>query len=294
MGVPKPQLARLIAQTSNRVYFASQAISNDWTAELANLQTRVVFNWTEVNKRQDAPEISDSVAVGYLNDPGVFVIAIIGSLVEWKRQADAVEAVGNLLRDGLNVALLVVGPEVDANYAGRLRQLAALQVHPERIRFCGYTESPEPVMREADLCLVCSDKEPFGRVTIESMAQGTPVVGTNSGGTPEIIRDGVNGLLYPTGDVNALTQCLRLLATNPVRHAELAAGARDDRRFTNPGRAMAPVISELIELRGQSNPASAVAAFFNRGLNEIQLESRATNSLDQRAKRFVKMLLGRR
>jgi glycosyltransferase involved in cell wall biosynthesis len=67
--------------------------------------------------------------------------------------------------------------------------------------------------------------EPFGGVVIEAMALGRPVVGTNAGGTPEQIDDGVTGHLVPPGDPPALAEAIgRLLADRELRERMGAAG----------------------------------------------------------------------
>jgi glycosyltransferase involved in cell wall biosynthesis len=58
---------------------------------------------------------------------------------------------------------------------------------------------------------MCSRGEPFGRVTVEAMKQGVPVVGAASGGTIEIIQDGVTGLLYQLGDAEDLAAKIEIL-----------------------------------------------------------------------------------
>jgi len=57
--------------------------------------------------------------------------------------------------------------------------------------------------------------EPFGRVTVESLALGTPVVGSRVGGIAEIIDDGETGLLFPPADEDALAECLLTLVKDP-------------------------------------------------------------------------------
>lgn len=269
MAIAKPELARLFALTSNRIYFSSKAIADEWEGSLPNTSSRLVYNWTSSRVSVEAPDLSDTAALDLLADEGVFVVAVVGSVHSWKRQADVIAAVGNLLRDGMNVALLVVGPEVQGNYVEEVKLLAAQQSRPERIRFCGYTEFPERIMRAADVCVVPSDKEPFGRVTIESMAQGTPVVGSDSGGTLEIVLDGINGLLYPTGNVAALTDTLGRLITDPELYRRLAAGALSDDRFTDAGASMAPVLADFRLLQGQPNPSSPLGVIVDRGIPDM-------------------------
>ena len=69
---------------------------------------------------------------------------------------------------------------------------------------------------------MCSECEAFGRVTVEAMRAGLPVCGTNAGGTPEIIDPGVNGLLSPAGDANALAANLMALELDEDLRRSLA------------------------------------------------------------------------
>ena len=82
--------------------------------------------------------------------------------------------------------------------------------------------------READLfTLACSD-EAFGTAFGEAMASGLPIVGTAVGALPELVRDGRNGLLVPSGDVQALAGAIRSLADHPGRRAQMARRNRAD------------------------------------------------------------------
>ncbi len=264
MAIPREALARLIQTTSNAVFFNSRAVAAEWTDMLQHGTASLAYNWTTSEPDDASPEMGDKRALALLNDDSVFRVAIVGSLVRWKRQRDAVEAAIALIRENIKVALFVVGPAVDSDYAAELERLAHENGASESIRFLGYTEHPERVMRRADVTLVCSDKEPFGRVTVESMAQGTSVIGTNSGGTSEIIEHGVDGLLFPTGDVDALADALRRLAQDRELLDRLGIGARQKaKRYQDPDAAMAPVVAQINALSGQRNPAWPLGSLFD-------------------------------
>ena len=64
------------------------------------------------------------------------------------------------------------------------------------VRVFPFSKDIKKYYQEANVLLMCSDSEAFGRVTIEAMSHGVVVIGKSSGATPEIIKDGVNGLLY--------------------------------------------------------------------------------------------------
>jgi glycosyltransferase involved in cell wall biosynthesis len=76
--------------------------------------------------------------------------------------------------------------------------------------------------------------EPFGRVIIEGMAAGTPVVGTNAGAVPEIIEDKVTGLLVPPGDAGAMAEAIAWVLEHPqeAQAMRLAARRAVELRFT--------------------------------------------------------------
>ena len=94
--------------------------------------------------------------------------------------------------------------------------------------------APQAEFAWANVVLMCSDSEAFGRVTVEALKSGRPVVGTRSGGTTESISDGVNGLLFPPGNAQELASALRRLATEPGLLARLSdnAAASVHGRFT--------------------------------------------------------------
>jgi glycosyltransferase involved in cell wall biosynthesis len=83
----------------------------------------------------------------------------------------------------------------------------------------------------AHVGLMCSQCEAFGRVTVEATRAGLPVCGTNAGGTPEIIDQGVNGLLSPAGDANALAANLMTLESDEDLRRKLAFRAVETPRF---------------------------------------------------------------
>jgi glycosyltransferase involved in cell wall biosynthesis len=98
----------------------------------------------------------------------------------------------------------------------------------DRCRFLGLLPHPEVLSRMAGAraTVVPSQQEAFGLVNIESMAVGVPVIGSNTGGIAEIVRDGVDGFLFPPGDHNALaTRMIALLENEPLR-AQMAVSAR--------------------------------------------------------------------
>ncbi len=104
----------------------------------------------------------------------------------------------------------------------------------KRAHLAGYDPNPYPTLAKASLYVQPSMEEGFGIAVLEAMALGTPVVATTAGGLPEIITDGVDGLLVPSGDAAALRDAMaRLLEDSPLRgRIAVAAAARVEGTFS--------------------------------------------------------------
>ncbi|MBD3373134.1 MAG: glycosyltransferase [Candidatus Coatesbacteria bacterium] len=159
------------------------------------------------------------------------VIGYVGRLTRWKRPEDLFRAVKTLeTRYSVSAACLVVGTTFasqDPGYAEELEALIDELDLRDSVVLAGYQPDVRPYTALMDVLALPSDFEPFGRVVIETQAQGIPVVATNSGGVPEIIDDGVNGLLYPVGDVPTLAAALHRLLTDRTLAARLAERGRN-------------------------------------------------------------------
>jgi glycosyltransferase involved in cell wall biosynthesis len=104
-------------------------------------------------------------------------------------------------------------------------------------------------MKACDVVVHASTSaEPFGRVIVEGMLAGRPVVATAAGGARELIEDRVNGLLVPPGDARALASALRSLLAEPARAREMAeAGQQLARERFSPALISASIDSVLRE-----------------------------------------------
>lgn len=114
----------------------------------------------------------------------------------------------------------------DASFASSLvmrgRVLRALNA----LEYTGFQPDVGRFMSALDIFVLPSDCEPFGLVTIEAMARGIPVVGTDSGGTPEIIRHGENGYLVPPRNAKAIAEAVYDLICNPVKRIQMGETAK--------------------------------------------------------------------
>lgn len=137
---------------------------------------------------------------------GYFVY--VGRLHREKSVDDAVRALAALPS---RVGLLVAGP--DQGDADRLAGVVTELGLGERVRFLGRVSEPRKrsLLAGARALILPSKYEAQGRVILEAWAQGTPAVGAAVGGVPYVVEAGVDGLVYPWGDVEALERHMRSL-----------------------------------------------------------------------------------
>lgn len=132
--------------------------------------------------------------------------------------------VGRRLAATHRVRITIVGrgPEEEA--------LKAEFGHEPWVRFCGFFPRAEvgSFMAAADaLCVPSLWAEPAGLVISQAMVVGLPVFASNTGGTPEMVADGVSGILLPPGDENAWYEALRDICDHPDKLETLKKGARE-------------------------------------------------------------------
>jgi glycosyltransferase involved in cell wall biosynthesis len=162
-------------------------------------------------------------------------LLFVGRLIERKGAAFAVQALGELAQAARSVRLTIVG---DGPERESLVRLAEARGVADRIEFAGEL-SPAAVRArytEGGIFIMPAvtdwkgEQEGFGMVIVEAMAYGLPIVASRSGGIPDIIRDGENGLLVPERDVAALAAAVTRLLDDRDLVARLATAARDDIR----------------------------------------------------------------
>ena len=122
---------------------------------------------------------------------------------------------------GLYLWLAGEGPE-RAQLEARADRLAV----GDRVRFLGWREDIAALLAAADMLVCPSRHEPLGNVVIEAWAAGRPVVAAASMGPAALIRDGINGLLVPLEDADALARAMTRLAENRTLRGDLAAAGR--------------------------------------------------------------------
>lgn len=140
-----------------------------------------------------------------------FNIVTVGRLVPQKRFDKLIPIVARLRQEGTNIHLLIIGEGPDRANLERLSSVYGIE---EAVIFTGFLKNPYPLMRNSDLMVSPALGEGFGLVVAEAMVLGLPVIGMNSSGTAELLKNGLYGELCDSDES----------LTAAIRHAACDAG----------------------------------------------------------------------
>lgn len=138
------------------------------------------------------------------------VILFIGRLNRDKGMLELASAFDTIARHHADIELLLVGAEEDVPFS-RIREICAAVC--DRLHYVSFTSAPERYMAAADIFCLPSYREGFGQAIIEAAACGVPAVASRIYGITDAVADGKTGLLFPAGDVTALTGALSRMIT---------------------------------------------------------------------------------
>jgi glycosyltransferase involved in cell wall biosynthesis len=175
--------------------------------------------------------------------PNAALLGQVSQITPWKGQDAAIRTVAELRGGRVDAHLLIVGRvtfagrEVRHDNEGYLRALHRLVEElgvRDVVHFLGGRSDVPGILRALDLSLLPSRNEPFGRVTVESMAMGTPPLVSEVGSGPELVQDGVSGRLLPPGRPELWAAAARALLADRPALARMGARAREAaRRFSD-------------------------------------------------------------
>jgi glycosyltransferase involved in cell wall biosynthesis len=191
---------------------------------------------------------------------GRTVVGIVGRLQPWKGQERLLEAVSALSREGHDLHLLMVGGEAhgfSAGFESHLRSRVDALGMRDRATMTGHVEDVTPHLAAMDLLVNASDREPFGIVLLEAMAQGVPVLAVADAGPREIVVPGESGLLVPSSRSEALAEALRPLLGDPDLRRRLGAGGRERVRECFTAERMADRLQSQLERLAGGSPAAS-------------------------------------
>jgi len=157
-------------------------------------------------------------------DGDTFLVATVARLDPVKHLETLIEAVALVRSNARRVELLVIG---DGPERPHLEASAHAAGVADRVRFAGHRSDVRELLPAADVFVNCSTSEGISLTILEAMASRLPVVATRVGGTPEVVIDGVTGLLVPPRAPAAVADALSALSRDPDRRAALGIAGRD-------------------------------------------------------------------
>jgi L-malate glycosyltransferase len=140
------------------------------------------------------------------------VIIHVSNFRPVKRVADVVRTFSKMVQH-VPAKLLLVGDGPEMSMVCNLVTELGLR---EKVLFLGKQDNVEDLYSLSDLMLLLSEKESFGLVALEAMACGVPCIGTNVGGIPEVIEDGVSGFICNVGDIEGIADKALSLLMDPI------------------------------------------------------------------------------
>lgn len=149
------------------------------------------------------------------------------TLIPLKAHSVAIKGFAKFCQDEPDAVLWICGDipnELADYYFKRLLALRHELGMDDKIHFLGWCSDVPAIIRCADIMLLTSETEGLPRSMLEAMALGKPVIATSAGGIPEVIRNGIEGILIDVGDDNAVTEALQKLKNPNIRRKMGYAG----------------------------------------------------------------------
>lgn len=225
-------LDRWRASYAQAIITNSNAVGNSIELCVGRLVSiHVVYNGFRLESI-DAMRPVDAVS-GSTVTPGVTLLAA-GRFTRWKGFEDLIEACALLSADDIDYTCIIAGSALpdEQDYETDLKKM----VHDKNlnsIRFIGWRDDIPALMKSANIFVIPSHEEPFGRVLIEAWASGVPVIATNAGGPAELISHQKNGLLVPVSDPLAIYKAIKALGADTDKGRQLSdAGYQESRKFS--------------------------------------------------------------
>lgn len=197
-------------------------------AAIAPGKVRVIPLGTDVNTVENS-QLRNSVRAELAVPDEELCAGIMGRLDRAKGQDVAIRAIALLREMGKSMHLLIQGEATRGEgdeYSGYLHELVRSNKLENFVHFLPFNAEVAGFYNSIEIAVVASKNETFGMVTVEALAWGKAVVGTNSAGTPEILSNGACGLLFEPGNARELAECLRRLSDEPELRLLLAKSAK--------------------------------------------------------------------
>jgi glycosyltransferase involved in cell wall biosynthesis len=217
------QLDRFVARyATDRVISVSAELRDHLTQYLRPDKIAVIPNGLDPGSARS--DLSVNEAKRRLNIPeDCLVVGSAGRLEPVKRLDIFLAAAEGIATRIQKSRFVILG---DGREGQRLRQIALEKGLVNRVLFLGHRNDAQDVLRAFDVFILCSDHEGIPMILLEALQLGVPVVARRVGGIPEVLRNGMSGILVDSGEPQALADAsLRLLQDGELRKRLAQAGS---------------------------------------------------------------------
>lgn len=243
----------VLSRLSGVIVVNSRGTAKRFSKRIRN-KIRIIYNGIDTQWLNE-----ESVGKANLQALDCRIILVVARVSKCKRHDLALNAFEEAARVHPDLHLVLVGAKdpLEPEWWNYLQKRTLDSPYSERIHWIGQLEDVRPWYRVASILLLPSENESFGRVLVEAMACGIPVVATRGGGVPEIVRHEKDGILVSMGNSRELATAIRKLLENNT--ARLKMGESGKERAKEFGiechiRAIINVFEETIGLNKNSMP----------------------------------------
>lgn len=211
---------RIIGSLSNLVLANSQYVASNFSQAIKPSKIQVIPYEVRV-----AANLSEVPSQKTLSARPSLIIA--GRVTAEKGQLEAVCAISHLIHSLRikHISLQILGAQTGDSQVAIIRDFIAANQLAEHVHLLPFSSEPLTLIRTCDALLMCSRCEAFGRVTVEAMKLGLPVIAANTGGSLELVQHGINGFLYEWGNPLDLAKQILKTASEPDAYARMSSQA---------------------------------------------------------------------
>ncbi len=220
-----PLLDTISFLMANRVILVSEAVRRRFLWFLRkNRKIKVVYNGIDIAAYASIPLVD--IKKEFSLDQGTLLIGMVARLNKGKGFEYFVQAAELVLKDQPQARFLIIGGDFGSagSYRRKIEKLVAEKGLKDKVIFTGFRKDVIGIMKSLDILVLSSESESFGRVLVEAMACGVPVVASRVGGIPEVVGED-SGILVQKGDMSGFSQAVNMLLKDKDKAAGLSARA---------------------------------------------------------------------
>lgn len=206
---------RKIFEQSDCLIAISSAIEEYYKKLAPNANIKLIYNG--INN-------SDYLKIA-VQDVEKINFCCVGLINSNKNQMEIIKAVNYLVKKNISGFVVNIIGDGEKKYINNINDYINKNNLERYVKFWGYRNDVKEILPKMQIGIIPSRNEAFGRVTVEYMMNGLPVIGSNAGGTTEIIKNNETGFLYPLGMIEELANCMEKYILNKElreKHAKQA------------------------------------------------------------------------